>query len=168
MLLEICSSMRQRILTIITAVLVSAFYASAKAEDFGQDLAAGFWMVKDNEAVVELYTCGDRLCGKFHWLRDDSPQNPSRDGQNPDSDKRKRRLCGLQFMGGFEPKGKGNFENGWIYSPRHGSMFSANISVLDENRLELRGYALIPFLGQSQIWERTSPEPACKFPKNRE
>ncbi len=125
----------------------------------------GFWLTKDKDAVVEIYPCGQNVCGKFHWLKDDSPEAPSLDDKNPDPALKSRPLCGLQFLGDFELKGQGFFDNGWIYSPRHGSNFSGSLKLKDNNTLELRGYVLIPLFGDSQYWTRTGPNPVCKTSK---
>jgi len=121
----------------------------------------GFWMTQDRDAVVEFYPCDDMICGRFHWLQDDSAENPSFDDHNRDPDKRRRPLCGLQFLGDFKPQGQGRFTDGWIYSPQDGSTYSANLALQNADTLELRGYVLIPLLGQSQIWHRTGAAPAC-------
>ncbi|MDD5585523.1 MAG: DUF2147 domain-containing protein [Alphaproteobacteria bacterium] len=126
----------------------------------------GFWLTDDKDGVVEIYACGENVCGRFHWLEDDSPENPSLDGNNPDPKKRKEPMCGLQFMGGFAPDGRGRFADGWIYSPRDGSTYSASLTLRNEKTLELRGYMLIPLFGESRYWQRTGPEPSCQTDKS--
>jgi len=127
----------------------------------------GLWETEDQDGVVELYQCKDRFCGRFYWLKEDSAENPSRDDRNPDIEKRKRPLCGLMFMGGFSEVGKGRYENGWIYSPHHGSMFSAELHFIDPNSLSLRGYVFLPFLGGSQVWRRLDASPKCPIIANK-
>jgi len=122
----------------------------------------GLWETKDKDAVVEFYNCDDdEICGRFYWLKDDSKNNPSLDDKNHDKEKRKRPLCGLKFLGGFKDLGKGDFGSGWIYSPRHGANFSAAIKLIDQNKLKLRGYFILPFLGESQVWTRKNDAIAC-------
>ena len=122
----------------------------------------GLWWTEDQEAIVEFYPCETKLCGRFHWLKDNDPAKPSRDDNNPDPKQQQRILCGLTFIGGFKEVKPGRFEHGWIYSPRHGRNFDATITLLDENHLELRGYVLTSLLGSSQRWQRaTADSPAC-------
>jgi uncharacterized protein (DUF2147 family) len=137
------------------------FSGASKAAEPSSGIA-GFWKTRDGDAIIEMYPCGDQFCGRFQWLKDDSPDNPSLDDNNPDPDKRKRPLCGLTFMGGFIKTNEKDYEKGWIYSPRHGSMFSANLRILDPDTLEIHGYMLLPLLGESQIWRRAeAPVPSC-------
>jgi len=141
-----------------------AAFLPAPARAVAEEAAtvAGYWMTGDKDGVIEIYPCdGGKMCGRFHWLKDDSEANPSLDDKNRDPSLRRRPLCGLQFMGGFENEGNGKFGGGWIYSVRDGNTYSAGISLRDKDTLELRGYFLIPLLGQSRVWTRTGPEPAC-------
>ena len=122
----------------------------------------GLWATQDKDAVVQIYSCDeDEFCGRFYWLKDEDPRSPSRDDNNPDEEKKRRLLCGLKFFGGFEDEGEGDYGSGWLYSPRHGARFSASIRLIDVDKLELRGFFVVPFLGESQIWTRTSNTTAC-------
>lgn len=102
----------------------------------------GLWTTEDKQGVVEFYTCQDHYCGRFYWLKEDSAENPSVDDKNPDPALKKRPLCGMKFLGGFTDTGNGVYEDGWIYSPRHGSMFSSRLTLGEDGTLELRGYVL--------------------------
>jgi len=133
--------------------------ASTISEDV--QTVTGFWSTQDKEAVVELYPCDGKICGRFHWLKEDSLQTPSLDDKNPDPEKQQRPLCGMQFMGGFTPMGHGYFSDGWIYSPRHGSTFNAKVTMQGTDKLELYGYFLITLFGEGQIWQRTGARPVC-------
>lgn len=125
------------------------------------EAVAGYWYTQDKDGIIELYACGDEVCGRFHWLRQESPQQVPRDTRNPDPDKKQRPLCALQFMGGFVASDSGTFEDGWIYSPRHGAVFSARMALVDADTLDLHGYLLTPLLGESQVWHRAAAAPSC-------
>lgn len=125
------------------------------------EAVAGYWYTQDRDGIIELYACGEEVCGRFHWLRQDGPQQVARDTRNPDPDKQQRPLCALQFMGGFVASDSGAFEDGWIYSPRHGAIFSARMTLVDADTLDLHGYLLTPLLGESQVWHRAAAAPSC-------
>lgn len=126
------------------------------------DGLAGKWVTQDREAVIEFYPCdGDVYCGRFFWLQEDSAETPSLDERNPDPALKTRPLCGLEFLGGFSDQGEGDYGSGWIYSPRHGAKFSASIRLLDQDKLELRGFMFVPFLGSSEVWLRQDHSIAC-------
>ncbi len=161
--------MRGFFLHLAAAVLVVLTSGTALAQDMSvttdtpQTLSvAGLWDTPDHEAVIEIYSCDENeFCGRFYWLKDDDAVNPSRDDKNPDSELRKRPLCGLTFLGGFSDEGNGMYGSGWVYSPRHGSTYSASIRLVDAQTLEMTGYMFLPFLGKSQRWHRLESSPKC-------
>jgi uncharacterized protein (DUF2147 family) len=127
------------------------------------DPVAGLWRTEGGKGIVELYSCGAKICGRFRWVEDDGPGNISLDTHNPDTAKRGRPLCRMQFMGGFkpDPDQPGHYEDGWIYSPHSGETYSAQMTLKDHNTLDLHGYVITPVLGESQIWKRAKSAPPC-------
>jgi uncharacterized protein (DUF2147 family) len=132
--------------------------------EIGADIV-GLWYTENREGGVEIYPCGAKICGRLHWFGDramnDSPGRSPKDIYNVDTDKRQRLLCGMQFMGEFTPEGPGRYIHGWIYSPRTGQSFSAEITLVDHDTLKLHGYVFTPLLGASQTWKRVDDLPAC-------
>ena len=45
-------------------------------------------------------------------------------------------------------------EDGWIYNPKSGETYSANVEAVSPDRLKVRGYLGVSLLGKSQIWTR--------------
>ncbi|MDP9126638.1 MAG: DUF2147 domain-containing protein [Pseudomonadota bacterium] len=126
------------------------------------DPIIGLWYTQEHDGGIEFYNCDQDICGRFYWIKDDEKNGDrSRDTKNPDPGKRQTPLCGMQFMGGFRPDGHGHYANGWIYSPHHGANFNAEMKLIDHETLELRGYMLFPFLGESQTWTRAAKLPKC-------
>ena len=125
----------------------------------------GYWYTQDREGGIELYPCDDtpdsKICGRFRWLQKTEASDDLRDRLNPDPSKRDESLCHMQFMGNFTSDGKGHYTEGWVYSPRHGQVFNADITVLDKDTLDLHGYLWLPSLGDSQIWKRADSLPEC-------
>lgn len=158
--------MSSRLATILFLALASCLIAAGSSPAYARSMHAasplGFWSTEDNEGVVELYACGKEVCGRLHWMKLDTSQSFPRDEKNPDASKRSRALCKMQFMGGFHRDEEGHFTDGWIYSPRHGQTFSAELTVIDKNTLDLHGYILTPILGESQTWKRTARPQSCQ------
>jgi uncharacterized protein (DUF2147 family) len=127
--------------------------------------AVGRWLVEDQRAVIEIYACGERLCGKVVWQSEPREKDGTvkRDRHNPDPALRGKPLCGLQVMAGFTavPGSPGEWQDGSIYSPESGSTYSATLSLKDAATLHLRGYVLMPLLGETQTWTRDSAHPDC-------
>ena len=120
----------------------------------------GLWYTEGKDGGVELYSCGDEICGRFYWFN--TNEISSKDEKNPDPEKRDKPLCRMQFMGGFHEDGEGRYADGWIYSPEHGAVFNAEMTLVDEDTLDLHGYVLTPILGESQTWKRAKAMPKCR------
>ena len=150
---------QHKILCLVGFGLLAMMQAAQAAAD-----VAGYWLTDEREGVVELYHCGksrDQICGRFHWLRKDRPEHIVRDTENPDPSRHNQPLCGMQFMGGFKPADIGHFEDGWIYNPEDGAKYNAHLTLVDHNTLDLHGYLLLPVLGESRTWKRTSAKNGC-------
>jgi len=154
---------------VLLAALTFAKAAGARAEEKGQPVPSirGLWYTQDRDGGIELYPCDGKICGRFYWLKDDDDEGGvdiSRDDHNPDPAKRARSLCRMQFMGGFtEDHDKaGHYVDGWIYSPRHGKVFNADMTLVDPNTLKLHGYVIVPLFGESQLWTRAAILPKCR------
>ncbi|MGE0108207.1 MAG: DUF2147 domain-containing protein [Bdellovibrionales bacterium] len=141
-------------------LLFLAFFLVTSPLMAADDPLVGYWETEDKDGVIELYPCEAKFCGRFVWLEGDSVETPSLDDHNPDPAKRRQPLCGLTFLGDFE-KEEGGYENGWIYSPRHGQHFSARLALEGKDELTLRGYVLLPIFGGTQIWKRVSKPNLC-------
>lgn len=152
-----------RFLLVLFFLLFAPFPAHAQ-----QAGIVGLWATEDKDGIIEIYVCEDgEYCGRFYWLKDDSEAEPSLDDRNPDPELKKRPLCGLTFLGGFTKNDDEQYEGGWIYSIRHGTMFSARLTLRDPDTLVLRGFVLIPFLGGEQVWTRVKEAPACHLIVNK-
>jgi len=129
------------------------------------DDIVGLWYTQDKDGGVEIYACGDKICGRFYWLDQKPGDSPMLDEKNADPTLRRRDLCRTQFMGDFTPDamndGRRHYSDGWIYSPRHGYNFQAEMTLIDHNTLDLHGYVLTPILGESQTWTRAESMPQC-------
>jgi uncharacterized protein (DUF2147 family) len=67
---------------------------------------------------------------------------------------RGRPVLGLTLIKGMQRTGN-SYENGTIMDPRDGSVYSALMKLSpDGQKLEVRGYLGISFLGRSQVWNR--------------
>jgi uncharacterized protein (DUF2147 family) len=124
----------------------------------------GNWLTADKGGIVQVYHCGDLLCGRLMWFRlDPNDPNPQAlDLRNPDLSQRNRPLCGLTFIYGFKSTGPDNWEDGTIYDPDDGNTYHATITLRPDGTLDLHGYIGISLFGKSEIWTRYSqPLPAC-------
>lgn len=149
--------MSSRIVAYMLSAMALPLAAGAERPD---DPAHGLWLTENEKAIVELAPCGDETCGRMVWV--DSPVDetgaPKRDEQNVDAAKRDRTICGIDLVGGLHRAGRGAWSEGWLYNPRDGGTYSAELRTLSPERLEVRGYLGVSLLGRTQVWTRVEDD----------
>jgi uncharacterized protein (DUF2147 family) len=135
----------------LAGVLLAAQMGAGSAAD-----PEGVWLTEGRDAAVAIAPCGDRLCGRIVWLKDatDASGRPRLDTRNPDPARRSRPICGLVVMDGLKASGPGRWDEGAVYNPQDGAMYSGDMTLLADTTLRVRAYLVMPFFGQSQIWTR--------------
>lgn len=122
--------------------------------------AKGFWLTENNKAIIEFSECetvkGTELCGHIVWTANprDTAGKLKLDVENPDPALRDQPVCGIKLIGGMRPISLTEYKNGWVYNPRSGDTYSANVEVISADRLKMRGFLGISLLGKSQTWTR--------------
>ena len=146
---------------------ISTFFAlilltATTAFGAGPSDILGIWRTERDESKVEVFRCGEKLCGKIVWLKNpkytDSSEGrigtPIIDRKNPDPARRSRPLIGLQLMAGFTGQGGNSWGNGTVYDPKSGKTYRGKIHLAAPDRLELRGYIGISLIGRTSVWRR--------------
>lgn len=112
----------------------------------------GEWLTYKSKAMVQITQCGDGLCGKIVWLRQnkDSKGQPIRDIRNPDARLRGRAVLGLKTFSGLKPTGPNSW-SGLIYNPNDGRTYRASIMLEDRTSVLIKGCRV----GGSACGERT-------------
>lgn len=130
---------------------VSALPAHARS-----DPAYGLWLTENARAIIEITPCDEKACGRIVWM--DEPQmpdgSPKIDQNNPDEALQSRRLCGIPLVGGFAREEDGIWRGGYVYNPRDGKTYDAEIKPNGGDTLTLRGFVLVPAFGKDQTWTR--------------
>ena len=142
----------------LTLLLLSA--ATACGADSSGIL--GSWKTEMDESKVEIYRCGEKLCGKIVWLknpvytdsRDGVIGTPVIDRKNPDPSLKSRPVLSLQILEGFTAEGNNTWGNGTCYDPKSGNIYRGKIRLAAPDRLVLRGYVGIPLFGRTSVWTR--------------
>lgn len=143
----------------VLSVAVSLLPLIAVAER-PADPAHGYWLTENHKAIVQIAPCGADTCGRMVWVEravDESGQ-PTRDVRNTDTAKRVRPICGLDLVGGLSKADEGAWKDGWLYNPKDGATYSAQIRAVSASELEVRGYLGVSVLGKSQIWTRVGDD----------
>lgn len=119
----------------------------------------GDWLVKDGYANIRIDNCNGKMWGIVVWEKVPG----GTDDENPDPAKKKRLTLGMPILMGLVPKEGGKWQ-GEIYNSQNGKMYSASISLADENTLDLEGCLFTNFMCMTQKWTRVTAPPPNALP----
>jgi uncharacterized protein (DUF2147 family) len=149
--------MRWRI--VLGAALAWAVIAVSPALAQQEPAVLGRWLSAERDGVIDIYNCGDKLCGRLVWI--DKPLGadgkPRPDNNNPKPELRLRPRCNLVIMGGFVSTGAGQWGDGWLYNPNSGKTYDAKMR-LEGDLLKLRGFIGVSLFGETTTWTRADPK----------
>jgi uncharacterized protein (DUF2147 family) len=147
-----------RVWLIFAAVILAATTA------FGDnaDDVVGPWKTDGDRSAIEIYGCGEKLCGKVAWLKNpnyvsskDGPVGSTKvDRKNPDPTLRNRPIIGLQVIEGLTATGDNRWEHGTCYDPESGNSYQCKIYLETPDRLQVRGFIGISLLGRTYVLTR--------------
>ncbi|WP_010298595.1 DUF2147 domain-containing protein [Candidatus Odyssella thessalonicensis] len=111
----------------------------------------GYWLTKDNDAKVQIYKCGEELCGKIVDLKE-----KCRDGKPKVDAETNVPTIGLEIVKGFKSADVNTWEDGTVRDPKEGKTYNGSIEMVNENQLNLRGYVGVKLFGRTSEWRRTT------------
>ena len=117
----------------------------------------GSWKTEGGDSQLELFSCGEKICGKIIWLKvpkyidsNDGPVGMTKvDRKNPNPALRKQPILGLQVINGLSVKGDKQWENGICYDPETGKSYKCKMRLASPGRLKLRGYIGVSLIGRN-------------------
>jgi uncharacterized protein (DUF2147 family) len=111
----------------------------------------GVWMI-DGRVAVQIFGCGDVMCGRVVWLRvpRDPQGQPKRDTHNPDPALRERRLCELTIFWNLRSAGRNSWVGGWFYNPDDGKTYRASAELRSADLIVARIYMGLPIFGETK------------------
>ncbi len=129
-------------------------------QSYKPDAAVGTWLTEENEAKVKIYLKDGKYYGKIVWLQEplNEKGKPKKDLENPDEDKRSREILGLVILKHFVYDGDGEYTDGEVYDPKRGRTVDAELTLHGNDKLEVRGYLGLSFIGKSVYWSRAGEE----------
>lgn len=121
-----------------------------------QDRVISKWLNASGDGQIMIYKKGDKYIGRLVWLKDpyDEEGKPKKDSKNPIVTLRARPLLGTEILKDFVYLGHGVWDRGFIYDPKTGRTYSSKITMINNNKLSIRGYVGISLLGRTEIWQR--------------
>ena len=142
------------LVVLVSVFSVSANHANPPADN--PDAVLGLWKNGEGTGIVQIYKKGDKYFGRIVWLKEanDKDGKPRKDVNNPDESKRNVVLKGMTNMRDFEYAGNNVWEDGNIYDPKTGNDYSCEMTLVNENTLEVRGYIGVSLFGRTDVWKR--------------
>ena len=127
-------------------ILSAALFSTAFAAHSRATETSGRWWTEDNRGVVEVSPCPEGLCGRLVGLVE-----PNDDKGQPKKAKNGAPDCGLQIMH-VQKTDEPDAWDGIITDPRDLTDWNLRLTYRPDGNLHLRGYVLLPLLGESQDW----------------
>lgn len=122
-----------------------------------QKITDGTWYNEERTSRVKFFMKGDKLFCKIVWLKEPNENGKPRvDFRNPDPVLAKQPVLGLVFMKDFKKEDDDTWEDGTIYDPRNGKLYSCTITVVSTEKLEVRGYIGFSLLGRTSHLTRAT------------
>jgi uncharacterized protein (DUF2147 family) len=107
----------------------------------------GDWLTQGRDGVISIARCGPAMCGEISGVSTFRADGSAARASNGGSE------CHLRIVRDMRPGSDGRL-HGVITDPRDGDVYQAEMWAADDGTLRLRGYILLPLLGQTQTWTR--------------
>lgn len=143
-------------LKIILTLILNLFFVMVHAQN---NSIIGDWYTSDQEGKIEIYKCkSDKICGKIVWLKEPNEEDgsPKMDINNPDEKKHNNPIIGMDLLKDFEETEHQIWENGTIYDPKNGKMYKCKLTLVSDDKLNVRGFIGFSFLGRTEEWVRAN------------
>ncbi|QNH60544.1 DUF2147 domain-containing protein [Hymenobacter sediminicola] len=117
----------------------------------------GIWADDSGDSHIELYRCGEQLCGRLVWLRTPTDANgkPRLDEHHPDQTKRSQPLHNMTVLQNLRYNAENDrWEDGSLYDPDNGRTYSCYLAAAGKDRLEVKGYIGFSLFGRAHYWQR--------------
>jgi len=137
-------------LAIYTGIILAAGYAgltSALAAD-----PTGDWRVADGVADIRVAQCNGAMWGAVSWEK----KPGGRDENNPDVSKKNRPTLGMATLINMKKVAGAEQWEGQVYNAKDGQMYSATITPVGTDQLEIKG-CVLGFLCGGETWTRVGP-----------
>ena len=148
----------------IAIALLSFCWMPPAAVAASTSTPVGDWVTAGGGSVIQIAPCGDGYCGEIAAIRFDHPNDPM------PLDWQGQPQCDLTILQTTSERAgdNGPVWQGVVLDPRNGVSHPMLLSFDASNNLVLRGYLLIPLLGQSTTWTAYTGGkflPNCHLPR---
>ena len=154
------------IVILLSWMVVSASFAQ---QPLPASRLAGVWQSAQKDLHVELMEENGQTVGRIVWFSCPKHRQMStyRDEANPNSALRSRSWLGLKTLDNLIYANNNEWRGGHIYDPNSGHTYDARVTLTSPNRLTVRGYWKLPWLGKNLEFVRLQPAVPLPLQSNR-
>ena len=143
--------MKNIILTLLFLAISICAFAQNNTDLLGE------WYSSKEDIVITIFEVNETISAKITWMK--SPNNedgiPKTDFLNPDESLRDRSRIGTLMMYDLTYIAGNIWDNGSLYIPKTGKIYSGMMRLKNENTLNIRGYVGFSFFERySSTWTR--------------
>lgn len=144
------------IVTLLFWLIVSAGFA--QQPQLPASRLMGIWQSAQKDLHVELMEEDGQIMGRIVWFACTPHRQMAdyRDDANPNSTLRSRPWLGLKTLDNLTYAGNNEWRGGQIYDPNTGHTYDAIVTLTSPDRLTVRGYWKLPWLGKNLAFVRLS------------
>lgn len=108
------------------------------------------------QSKVKIFKHEDGFRAQVFWVDNLKMEDGSirKDPKNPDASKRNTRADQIVLIDKVKYNGKDSWNEGKIYDPTNGKVYSVTLSFKNDKTLKVRGYIGTPMLGESMYWTK--------------
>jgi uncharacterized protein (DUF2147 family) len=136
-----------RIALSCSAFLLASGLSAASAAD-----PTGDWRVAEGVANIRVAQCNGNVWGAVAWEKTPG----GRDTNNPDVSKQARPTLGMPILIDMKKKAGVDQWEGQVYNAKDGQFYSATITPVSNDELEIKG-CVLGFLCGGETWTRVGP-----------
>jgi uncharacterized protein (DUF2147 family) len=144
-----------RLLAVLLLALFSSPALMAQSKD--ADKLVGVWQPSDGRSYVKIDKIGNKFYGRVVWLKEANEEDgsPRLDKNNPDESLRSTPLKGYRVMKDLVyNEDEKMWLDGTIYDPKNGTTYNCKIELMDDNKIEVRGFVGTAVFGRTDVWTR--------------
>ena len=127
-------------------VLATGSYSALAADPTGD------WRVADGVANIRVAQCNGNMWGVVAWEKVPG----GKDSRNPDPAKQGRATLGMPILLAMKKKPGVDAWEGQVYNAKDGQNYSATITPVGNDQLEIKG-CVLGFLCGGETWTRVGP-----------
>jgi uncharacterized protein (DUF2147 family) len=129
-------------------LLLVASFAVADVTDI-----EGRWLSGDKTGWIDIRLVDGKPVGTAAGST--TPDEAMRyDEENPDPALQDRPLWGITILHGFTYERDGVWKGGTVYDPNSGNTYKSTMTLVNRNKLKVRGYIGLSLFGRSDTWTR--------------